>query len=358
MQHEKNRLDWQGAQVPFIGFDELTHFTAEQFFYMLSRNRDPAGKVSPYIRATTNPEPGWVADFIAWWIGEDGYAIPERSGVIRWFVRVDEQIIWADGPGELREMHPGVEPKSATFILARLEDNPILLDGNPGYLANLMALPLVERERLWRGNWTIMPSGGKVFNRAWFEIVPASAVPDGGIECRFWDLAATEKKLKGDDPDYTAGVLIRKVGTTYYVLDCIAEQVGPAEVDPLVHRTAQRDLARLQRAGSTTRYKVRWEIEPASAGKRENRRYITMMDGFDAKGVKPAGDKITRASALAVQAEVGNVVLVQADWNERWLTHMHHQPDWPHDDIMDGASGAYNVLAHDDTFEVYDPVGG
>src|SRR5439155_7287248 len=29
--------DWQGAQITLIGFDELTHFTAHQFFYMISR---------------------------------------------------------------------------------------------------------------------------------------------------------------------------------------------------------------------------------------------------------------------------------------------------------------------------------
>ena len=344
MQHEKNRLDWQGAQVPFIGFDELTHFTAEQFFYMLSRNRDPAGKVSPYIRATTNPEPGWVADFIAWWIGEDGYYIPERAGVVRYFVRVDEQILWADTPGELRRAHPGAEPKSATFIPARLEDNPILLDGNPGYLANLLALPLVERERLWRGNWTIMPSGGKVFNRAWFQVIPLAEVPDGGVECRFWDLAATEKELKGDDPDYTAGVKIRKVDQYYYVMDCIAERLGPTATDKLIRTTAERDRQQIKRQGGNTRYMVRWEKEGGASGKRDTRHLVKLLDGFDARGVAPDGDKITRAKAFSAQSEQGFVVVVAGEWNERWLTHMHHQPDWPHDDIMDGSSGAYNAL--------------
>ena len=39
LQYEATKHDWQGAQVAFIGFDELTHFTKLQFFYMLSRNR-------------------------------------------------------------------------------------------------------------------------------------------------------------------------------------------------------------------------------------------------------------------------------------------------------------------------------
>jgi len=340
LQHDKTVLDWQGAQIPLIAFDELTHFTEQQFWYLLSRNRSTSG-VRPYIRAATNPEPGWVADLIRWWIGDDGYAIPERSGVVRWFVRYSGEIIWADSPDALSR-YRGTEPKSLTFIPAKLEDNQILMQKDPGYLANLLALPLVERERLLHGNWKIVPSGGKVFNRGWFQIIAPQDVPPGGVECRFWDLAATEKKLKGDDPDYTAGVKIRKVGDTYYVLDCIAVQAGPAEVDRLILSTAQRDLEQARRTG--TQYMVRWEREPAGAGKRENRRLVAMFDGFDAGGVPPEGDKLTRAKPLAVQSEHGFVVLVAGEWNERWLTHMHHQPDWDHDDIMDASSGAYNAL--------------
>src|SRR5258708_3646798 len=39
MQHDKDRYSWQGSQICMLGFDELTHFTKKQFFYMLSRNR-------------------------------------------------------------------------------------------------------------------------------------------------------------------------------------------------------------------------------------------------------------------------------------------------------------------------------
>ena len=55
LEHENTVYDWQGAQIPLICFDELTHFSKGQFFYMLSRNRSTCG-VRPYIRATTNPD--------------------------------------------------------------------------------------------------------------------------------------------------------------------------------------------------------------------------------------------------------------------------------------------------------------
>lgn len=154
LQHESNKHDWQGSQIPFIGFDELNHFTASQFWYLLSRNRSTCG-VRPYVRATTNPEAGsWVAELIAWWIDHDtGLPIPERAGLIRWFVRAGEELHWADDPAELRQKWPDLIPKSLTFVPAKLDDNPTLMRKDPGYLANLLALPRLERERLLGGNW-------------------------------------------------------------------------------------------------------------------------------------------------------------------------------------------------------------
>jgi hypothetical protein len=98
--------DWQGAQITLICFDELTHFTAHQFFYLLSRNRSTCG-VRPYIRATCNPDAdSWVAEFLAWWIDpESGFPIPERAGVLRYYVRVAGKIMWADQPEDLMQ-HP------------------------------------------------------------------------------------------------------------------------------------------------------------------------------------------------------------------------------------------------------------
>jgi hypothetical protein len=102
LQHEDNVYQFQGAQIPLICFDELTHFTESQFWYLLSRNRSTC-RVRPYIRATCNPDAdSWVAGFIAWWIDQEtGYPIPERAGILRWFVRVDDQLVWADTPDGL-----------------------------------------------------------------------------------------------------------------------------------------------------------------------------------------------------------------------------------------------------------------
>lgn len=161
LEHDKTVFNWQGAQIPFLGFEELTHFTGAQFWYMFSRNRSTCG-VRPYIRATCNPDPdSFVADFISWWIDQDtGYPIAERSGVIRYFVRIGDELKWANSPQELAGyINPAdgspIPPKSVTFIPAKISDNPALLKSDPDYMANLLALPTVERERLLGGNWKI-----------------------------------------------------------------------------------------------------------------------------------------------------------------------------------------------------------
>lgn len=157
LQHEKNKYDHMGTQYCYIAFDELTHFTRSQFFYLLTRNRSTCG-VKPYVRCTCNPDASsWVADFIAWWIDPDtGFPIPERDGVIRYFITNDEGYEWGDSKAELIERHPELTENdilSMTFVASNLEDNKILLEADPGYRGKLRAAPKIERERLLYGNW-------------------------------------------------------------------------------------------------------------------------------------------------------------------------------------------------------------
>src|SRR6185369_16031420 len=176
LEYDKTVYDWHGAQVPLICFDELTEFSQFQFWYMLSRNRSMSG-VRPYIRATCNPDSdSWVAELISWWIDQEtGFPIMERAGKLRWFIRVGDRLVWADSPEELTPELLGLPafrpdgkkieylPKSLTFIPATIYDNQKLLNQDPAYLANLLALTTVERERLLHGNWKIRPAKGLYF---------------------------------------------------------------------------------------------------------------------------------------------------------------------------------------------------
>ena len=178
LQYEKDLISWRGAQVPLLEFDQLETFTQTQFFYMFSRNRSTCG-VKPYLRATCNPEPGWLAGFLDWWIDEDGYAILSRSGKIRWMVRENDQTFWADHPEDLKRAHPNSIPKSVTFVVSTVYDNQILMEKDPGYLANLQALSRVDRERLLGdrrrgGNWKVRPAG-RIYEN--FKVIPDFPIP-------------------------------------------------------------------------------------------------------------------------------------------------------------------------------------
>jgi len=347
MEHEDDKYKYQGAQICLECWDQLEEMSEGQFFYLLSRNRSVCG-VKPYIRATCNPDPdSFLADFISWWIADDGYADLSREGKIRWFVRVGDDIAWGDSRAELISKYPppDYEPKSVTFIPATIFDNPALLQANPSYLANLMSLPPVERERLLGdvkrgGNWKIRPTAGTLFNRAWFGIV--DTIPAGGVDCRYWDFAATEKEVGGHDPDFTASVRMRYLDGIFYILDCTADRIGQVAADKMMCNLAQQDAQDCQDVGA--RYTIRWEQEPGASGKREGQRLAAMLAGYDARPVASREDKLIRAHGLSAQASVGNVKLRRGRWNESWLTHMHNQPQTPKKDIMDASSGAFNAL--------------
>ena len=183
LEYEKNILDWQGSQIPFIGFDELTHFSEKMFFYLLSRNRTTCG-IRPYVRATCNPDPeSWVAKLIEWWIDQEtGYPIPERDGVIRYFIRNGDSYIWGDSVDEVllksgflldkiakeNKIDPKEFVKSITFVSGSIYDNKELLSVNPGYLANLLSQDEATKSSLLDGNWKFVESDRDIYNYAAF----------------------------------------------------------------------------------------------------------------------------------------------------------------------------------------------
>lgn len=355
IQHEKDRLNWQGAQIPYLAFDELTHFTEEQFFYLLSRNRTMCG-IKPYVRATTNPDPdSWVADFISWWIDQDeesptyGLPIMERAGKLRYFVRLEGVITWGDTKEELYDKLPRIPSqvakdkliKSVTFIPSNVYDNKVLIDQNPEYLANLLSLSYVERERLLGGNWKVRPTAGKIFNTTWWNNKKVSAVPREVRLIRYWDKAGTDEMEATGKTPYTVGVLLAKTRQNlYYVVDVKREQLSALKRERLIKQTAYDDEAEWGRAVKT------WvEQEPGSGGKESTEATVRNLSGFVIHGERVTGDKIARALPASAQVEAGNVYLVEAEWNKVFIQELHAFPDNAIKDQVDAFSGAFNKLA-------------
>lgn len=349
---------WQGSQITFIGFDELTHFSESQFFYMMSRNRSTCG-VKPYIRATCNPDAdSWVAKFVAWWIDWDtGYPIPERSGIVRWMLRINEVVTWFDSrdAAVIGAILNGVKPelaetmpKSVVFISSTLYDNKILMKNDPGYLSNLQAMTLVQRERLLYGNWKIKERGGKYFKRTQ---IPQEGhfvrLPDDVVYwCRAWDLAATDEDENGD-ADYTAGVLIgKRRNGRFIVADVINKRIKAGNVEKLILMTAAAD-----RKKYGMNYKIRIPQDPGGAGKIVAKQYINKLSGFDAKAVPVTGSKETRATPLAAQWQNGFIDVLIADWNEEYFGQLENFPESKHDDMVDASSDAFAELTGS-TFDI------
>ena len=57
MQHSEDKVNYQGKRYDFIAFDELTHFTWEEYSYLFSRNRPSGPGTRVYIRAATSFSP-------------------------------------------------------------------------------------------------------------------------------------------------------------------------------------------------------------------------------------------------------------------------------------------------------------
>lgn len=201
LEYEKNIYDHQGAQYPLEIFDELTHFTKKQFFYLLSRNRSTCG-VKPYTIASCNPDPeSWLAEFLEWWIDQEtGYPIQERAGKLRYFTIDKDNYIWGNSPAEvvakvpyifeddaLKDVNIDQLIKSVTFVPGNIYQNKILLAKNPNYLSNLLSQDEVEKMRLLGGNWKKSLDGLSLFDfeacRNLFSNFPEKTEQDRFITC-------------------------------------------------------------------------------------------------------------------------------------------------------------------------------
>lgn len=130
-------LQYQGLSYSYIAFDELTHFTQEEYEYMISRNRADGAGLRVYIRATANPGGighGWVKQrFIT--ASEPNVPYTVKSTV-------------TDSRGKRIEVS-----RTRIFIPSSVFDNAALLENDPGYLANLALLPEANKKALLYGDW-------------------------------------------------------------------------------------------------------------------------------------------------------------------------------------------------------------
>ena len=213
--------NFQGAQISSCVMEELCQFEESQFSYILSRLRTKA-KMKPNMRATMNPDPdSWVRKWVDWYLYPPEHELhgrpdPAKQGIIRWFIRIDNELVWADSKEKLLEDYPKSTPLSFRFISASVYDNPYI---EPSYIAFLEGLPKVEREILLYGNWDARPEGASFFKRQWCDEVNYVDESQVLYTVRAWDMAATLKNPVNNSPDYTATARMRKMKDGTYIVD-------------------------------------------------------------------------------------------------------------------------------------------
>lgn len=125
LERDADTLQYQSAQYQFIGFDELTQFTGNQYLEMLSRLRGMADSAIPVrVRGATNP-----------------------GGVGHSFFY--ERFVKGDRP----------------FVPAKLIDNPAI--NREEYERTLQELPDIRKQQLLEGLW-VLDSRGHPYDMEWW----------------------------------------------------------------------------------------------------------------------------------------------------------------------------------------------
>lgn len=186
----------------------------------------------------------------------------------------------------------------------------------------------------------VAQADGFFFDQTQFNIV--DEVPEGFRLklCRAWDFAATQ-----EGGDFTSGVLIgRAKNGSYWVLDLEHAQLSSNNVRSLVRGTAYKDR---NTHGVVT---IHIPQDPGQAGKDQAQQYRELLSEFSAELVieTVSGKKAVRATGWADAVNSGNVYLLKADWNHKFIQeHRKFREDEEHeyDDIIDACSDAQAQIA-------------
>lgn len=234
-------------------------------------------------------------------------------------------------------------------FFSTIEDNRDNLD--PGFYASLLASypPGWLREQELHGAFVDRGSvlgDPKWFNGKVLDYMPSEINITRWV--RFWDLAATEKKMgyrgkSTNDPDETVGTLLGwdRDHKDFYISDQVN---GFWEWDDI--KAHILEVAKLD--GPYVRIYI--EEEPGSGGKNQVAELASFLrkelPGWPTiQGKRPDGDKVMRANVWFAEASQGHFYMVRGNWNGPFLDQLGSFPIGRHDDKIDSVSGARVALA-------------
>lgn len=174
---DKLRERAKGWEYDMIAIDELTEMSWEVFSYVMTRNRGQSKTFTGKFFATLNPKRShWSRIFLDWYIGADGFIIPEREGKVRYFYcngPTVKDVVWGDSKREVYErckididrkleaiggnFDYKVMIKSFVFYQGKLGSNKKMLENNAGYLGSVAASGGRMAQALMEGNFNVDP---------------------------------------------------------------------------------------------------------------------------------------------------------------------------------------------------------
>lgn len=264
-----------------------------------------------------------------------------RANVIDWF-------------GTTMESRKNSPDTPIIVIMQRLHEQDLtgfLLDGGNGEEWELLKIPALNEdgESFWPRQFPVdmlerieqnnpyvyagqylqepSPKAGGDFKPDNIELI--DALPVGLNFIRGWDFAGTVKKHS----DYTATVKLALKDGVIYIAHAHRFKGAPDEVERNV----------VQFSGTDTNTFTSLPQDPGQAGVAQKQSMSKKLQGFRFEFTPESGDKVSRASPLAAQVNVGNVKMLRGEWNEVFLNELRMFPMGANDDLVDSASRAYNT---------------
>ena len=165
---------------------------------------------------------------------------------------------------------------------------------------------------------------------------------------RYWDKAGTK-----DGGCFTVGLKMgviyeripngqgktKKGRATWWVLDIVRGQWASNEREQIIRTTCEEDNRYVQVVTYV-------EQEGGSGGKESAEATINNCAGYVVKRDLPKGEKSIRADPLSVQVNNGNVVVVQAGWNQEFKEELEYFPESKNKDQVDAGSAAFAKLTN------------
>lgn len=304
LQTENDKYRYQGAELQFIGFDELTQFTQTQYTYLFSRLRRRVDVHAP-LRMRSASNPGGVGH--AW--------VYDRFPIGR----------AAEGSRTGR-----------VFVPSGLDDNQHIDRGE--YVRSLIELDEITRAQLLDGQWITDPAK-KPYRRDWWRAKNRHSSPDGiGNQsvARFisWDTAHKDN----EGADYSVG-LVAELLPDYRlaVRDVVRSRLEFPELPTQIQRLAER-----YEGDGKLRAVI---VEDKGSGTSALQTLRKSSPGWLAgllQPFTPTVDKPQRARQSAVWCSRDCVLLPAPDGGALWLADFENEiyefPDVLHDDQVDALS--------------------